>query len=213
MIWVVDDQEVEVLFSTKEEVEVPRWTEQKKVIRIPLSMQKAEAVWTIRNFLRTKQPKAMLFAEERLAVFDKQWPVKLMSSKKTAFIKDGMIHCYTKSRRLSDGEQLRLKEELLQQIVSQHVGQWEEILDLLIPRITFRKLKGKPYIVQRQKEGICFNKELLSLPLQTLAYCVFQSVVAYGGVADNLRKRIVEKHFPTAKTLEKTISHFSQALI
>src|SRR5690606_23752240 len=85
--------------------------------------------------------------------------------------------------------------------------------DLLIPRITFRKLKGKPYIVQREKEGICFNKQLLSLPLQALTFCVFQSVVVYGGIADNLRKRIVEKHFPTAKTLEKTISHLYQNLI
>ena len=213
MIWVVDDQEVEVLFSTKEEVEVHRWTEQKKVIRVPLSMQKAEAVWTMRNFLRTKRPMDMLFGEEQVVVFDKQWPVKLISSKKTPFIKDGIIYCYTKNRRLSDGEQLRLKEKLLQQVVFQHVGHWEERLDLLIPRITFRKLKGKPYIIQRQKEGICFNKQLLSLPLQALTFCVFQSVVVYGGIADNLRKRIVEKHFPNAKTLEKTISHFYQNLI
>lgn len=213
MIWVVDDQEVELIFSTREEVEVHRWTEQKKVIRIPLSMQKAEVVWTVRHFLRTKRPMDMVFGEEHVVVFDKQWPVKIISSKKTSFIKDGIIHCYSKNRRLSDGEQLRLKEELLQQVVLQNVGYWEEMLDLLIPRITFRKLKGKPYIVQRQNEGICFNKQLLSLPLQVLTFCVFQSVVVYGGITDNLRKRIVEKHFPTARTLEKRISHFYQNLI
>src|SRR5690606_4195576 len=142
-----------------------RWTEQKKFIRILLIMQKAVGDWNIRNCLRTIRPTDMLFGVNQVQLFDHKLHFKLISSKKTPFIKDGIIYCYTKNRRLSDREQLRLKEELLQQVVFQHVGHWEEILDLLIPRITFRKLKGKPYIVQREKEGICFNKQLLSLPL------------------------------------------------
>ncbi len=145
----------------------------------------------------------MIWAEERLEVFDRHWPIKLFINKKASYIEDGIIHCYVKGSRISPAERIRIKEELLQQFVLRHVGQWEERLDLLIPYITFRRNRKKPYIVQRSKERICFDKELYTLSSEAVAYCVFNAVANYGVLGESIRRKLIEKHFSIWKTLEK----------
>jgi hypothetical protein len=205
MIWVVDGHEVDVLVSAKQEVEVLRWNEHKKIIQVPVNMPNAEAMWTIRNLLKTRLSNTLLCAEERLEVFDRHWPIKLLAKKRASYMEDSIVHCYIKGRRISSQEKIKIKEELLEQFVLRHVGQWEETLDLLISHITFRKNKNKPYIVQRQKKSICFDKALSNLSLEAIAYCLFKAVADYGALEENLRRRFIEKRFPTWKTLEKII--------
>ncbi|RZF61898.1 hypothetical protein [Sphingobacterium corticibacterium] len=207
MIWVVDDQEIEVLFSAKEEVEICRWNEYKKIIQVPLSMQKAEAIWTIRNFLQTRISDTTRWVEERLEVFDKHWPMKLSSNKQTPYIKEGIIHCYIMGRQMSATGKIRIKEELLQQFALREVGHWEETLNLLIPYITFRKNKNKPYVVQRQKGSICVDKALYNLSLEAITYCLFNAVADYGVLGINRRRQLIEKHFPRWEALEKVIRY------
>ncbi len=205
MIWVVDGHEIHVFVSAKREVEVLRWNEHKKIIQVPVSMPNTEAVWTIRNLLQTKRSDTLLCIEERLEVFDRHWPIKLFTEKKKSYINGDIVHCYIKGRRMSLAEKTKIKEELLQQLVLHHVGQWEERLDLLISHITFRKNKNRPYVVQRQKESICFDKELSNLSLEAITYCLFKAVADYGVLEERVKRRLIEKHFPTWKTLEKTI--------
>ncbi|PRD56235.1 hypothetical protein C5749_02925 [Sphingobacterium gobiense] len=207
MIWVVDAQEINVVVSAKGEVEVLQWNEQKKVIQVPVSMRNAEVIWAIRNLLKTKPPNTSLNIIERLEVFDKYWPIKVFVNKKPAYMEDGIIHCYIRERRMSSTEEIKIKDELLRLFVLRQVGQWEETLELLIPHITFRRNKNKPYIVQRRKESICFDKKLYDLSLGTIAYCLFNAVADYVGLKDGFRKELINQHFPTWKTLEKNISY------
>lgn len=207
MIWVVDDQEIEVLFSAKEEVEICRWDEYKKIIQVPVSMQKAEAIWTIRNFLQKRPLDTTRFVEERLEVFDKHWPIKVSLNKQIPYIKEGIIHCYMTGRQLSATGKIKLKEELLRQSVLREVGHWEETFNLLIPDITFRKNNNKPYIVRRQKGSICIDKHLYNLSLEAISYCLFNAVADYGFLEINCRRQLIEKHFPRWEALEKAIRY------
>lgn len=205
MIWVIDGHEIDVLVCAKGDVEVLQWNEHKRKIQVPVGMRNSEAIWAIRNLLQTRLSNTLLCIEERLEVFDKHWPVKLSANKKASYMEDGIIHCYMKGNRISPAEKIKIKEELLQQFVLRHVGQWEEILDLLIPHVTFRKNKNKSYIVQRQKESICFDKELYNQSLEAIAYCVLNAVADYGVLEESSRRRVIEQYFPTWKILEKII--------
>lgn len=144
-----------------------------------------------------------LLSEERLEVFDRHWPIKLLTTKRASYMQDGIINCYIKGRRMSSAAKIKMKEELLQQLILRQVGQWEEALDLLIPHIMFRKNKKKPYIVQGTKGCICFDKALHNQSLEAIAYCVFKAIADYGVLDESARKRLIGKHFPTWKTLEK----------
>lgn len=207
MIWVVDDQEIEIRFSANDEVDVRQWNEQKKTIQVPVNMPKAEAIWTIRNFLQTRIQDPLFFIEERLEIFDRYWPIKPLLRKNASFIANGTIHCYINGRYISTIRKSKIKEELLEQAVLQHLGQWEEKFNLLIPAITFRKNKSRPYNVQRKQERICFDKELYNLSLEAIAYCVLNAVAEYGLVEGETRRRLIEQHFPTWKTSAKIIMH------
>lgn len=207
MIWVVDDQEIEIRFSANDEVEVRQWNEQKKIIQVPVNMPKAEAVWTIRTFLQTRIPDTIFLVEERLEVFDRYWPIKPLLKKRVSFITKGAIHCYISGRYISTIRKIKIKEELLEQAVLQQIGQWEEKLNLLIPSVIFRKSKNKPYTVQRVQERICFDKGISNLSLEAIGYCVFKAVASYSAIEEERRRRLIEKHFPTWKTLEKIITY------
>lgn len=205
MIWVVDDHEIDVLFRAEEGVEILQWDQYKKRVGIPVGMRNAEAVWTIRNLLKTKHLDISMFLEEKLVVFGKHWPVKRLAVNKAPYLDDGIVYCYTRGNQISSALKNRIVAQLLQQLILREVGQWEEILNVLIPSIVFRKNKKQPYIVQRSKSCICFDKELYHLSLDVITYCVFKAVAEYGVLTEDSIKRIIEKYFPTWKTLEKSI--------
>lgn len=106
---------------------------------------------------------------------------------------------------MSLAEKTKIREELLQRLVLHHIGQWEEILGVMISHIAFRKNKNRPYVIQRRKERICFDKELSSLSLEAIAYCSFKAVADYGGIEKSIKRGLLEKHFPTWSTIEKII--------
>ncbi|WP_133166402.1 hypothetical protein [Sphingobacterium haloxyli] len=207
MIWVVDAQEINVVVSAKGEVEVLQWNEHKKVVQVPVTMCNTEAIWTIRNLLKTKPPNISLNIVERLEVFDKYWPIKVFIDKKPAYIKDGIIHCYIRGSQMSSNEETKIKDELLRLLVLREVGKWEETLGFLVPHITFRRNKNKPYIVQRGKEGICFDKKLYDMSLETITYCLFNAVADYTALEDRFRTKLISQHFPTWRAFEKNISY------
>ena len=210
MIWVVDGYEVDVLVSSKTTVEVVRWDEYKKIIQVPAILSTTEVKWTIHNLLEKSINCTTREFEYRIEIFDRSWPIKLLAEKKRSYLENGIVHFYSRQLHISSTVKERIVAELLQQIVSQHIGEWEERMGILVNQIKFRKNNNRPYKVQRALSFISFDSGLHHLSLEAIAYCSFNAVAQYGNLDSERKWKFIRLHFPSWKLLDKIIKYAYQ---
>lgn len=204
MIWEVDGQQITVLLGESREVRLREWTTHKKVIEVPAQMAKAETLWTIRNYLKGQQEQqGIMLLEERLPLFDTTWPVRLLASGQEAYIAAGVVYAYVPHRKLSHRLCTKLQERLLKQYITQLFAEWEVRLNLLLPELSLRKNKHRPYVLSAA--GINFDRGLHFLPQELIAYTVCMAVADYGQWTTARWEELREKEFPRWKTFEKTM--------
>ncbi len=205
MIWNVDGCQVEVFITGGSEVEIQLWNAIEKIIYVPASLSNDEVLWTIRNIT---QEKILLGGQKRydeLHVFDKLWKIEVNKGSGRSYFYGSIIRCYTERKLLSDSLKLKIKQQLLEQILLLYVSTWEDRFGRLVPQVKIRKLASNPFKIDRKSGSISFDKGLHRFQISYIEYCVFESLVHFFHIAEPEQQSYLLKYFPNAKTIHKTL--------
>ena len=210
MQWEVDNQNVNVLVTEGDVIEIARWDDYAKIVYIPANMPKSEALWSIRNLLRQPQQTVSASQMRELHVFGKQWPVVSVKKGQKTYMRDGTIFSYIRFNDETTSAIHRIKSALLQQVVFAAMDRWEHFYASPVAEIKFRKNGKRPFICNPKSGCITFDSGLHRFKIDQIEYAVYCAVKLLSNVGSGDSK-ILQRHFPDRKTTEKIFCYEYEA--
>lgn len=207
MIWEVDGHHIHVRLTESAAIAVERWDEDGKIVYIPANMAKAEALWAVRHLLLQKQVRSKADITQRMTVFGTSWPIRPIAKSKTAYMKDGFIYSHLPKGGVTAYRMRFISLILLEQLVNQAIGKWEEFFRSIVPHVAFRKNERAPFSVCSAKGSITFDKGLTRFTVEHIEFCVFRAVVCYLSIDEGTTVEVVQRNFPTATLFEKILTY------
>ncbi|KGE12419.1 hypothetical protein [Sphingobacterium deserti] len=210
MQWEVDNQNIDVLVTEGDVIEIARWDDYAKIVYIPAKMPKSEALWSIRNLLRQKQQIISASPTRELHVFGKQWPVTSIKKGQKTYMRDGTIFSYIPLNDKTISTANRIKSALLQQIVFAAMDRWEHFYASTVAEIKFRKNDRQPFICNPKTGCITFDSGLHRFKIDQIEYAVYCAVRSFNNLAQ-ADSKVLQRHFPHRKTTEKIFCYEYEA--
>ncbi|SFS30995.1 hypothetical protein [Sphingobacterium wenxiniae] len=196
MLWDVNGHAIEIIASDKREVRTVRWTEEEKILAVGADIPQQEVRYLIKEMLDKEQEKIEINSITYLEFFDKKWPLKIKYGKGKPYFKNNIIYCFTDRKSISPVFLGKIQTTLFQDVIYREVGCWEDLLQVLVPEILFRKNDSTPFIITKAGEKITFSKSLKNLSLESLAYAVFKAMVQYVDLSEDEEEKLLDKYFP-----------------
>jgi hypothetical protein len=206
MQWEVDNQHIDVFVSEADAVAVTRWDDRAKIVCIPATMPKSEALWAIRNLLRQKNKVAGALRMQELAVFGRRWPIMSIKKSQKTYMHEGVIYSYIPATSLTVYAADRIRHILLQQVVFAALDKWEDFFSVSVATVKFRKNDKRPYLTDAKRACITFDSGLHRFTQEQINYTVFRAVTRYFH-SIQLDDQVVQQHFPDRKFTEKILCH------
>lgn len=207
MLWSIDGFEVEILLQAEEGVRVVQWDATAKVVSVQASLPKAEAIWCIRKLANSAVAAEPQVRMDRLEVFDRSWPLKVISNGVKPYIYKDIVHAYVPAQGLSVAQRDRLLADILREQLLYYVGIWEERLGCLIYSISIRKFKTKAYSICLKKKMITFDRNMYQLKLEVVNYGVFMAIATYENLAEEKLHALRQQYFPLYRNYEKLLAY------
>lgn len=207
MLWEIEGHAVYVEIKDLPEIQVVAWEEGHKSVAVPAGMPQEEALWSIRQLLKSGAKPVQVYFEE-LPIFGRNYAVKItLKGTQKPYLVGTLIHCSAARVPLSQQAREKLSEALLLQQISQFVGYWEEQLHLLLQDIQIRKFKTKAYTVCLDTQGITFSKNLGHNPLEWINYTVLIAMLTFTNWDMESKNKLIIAHFPLWKIYHKSLAY------
>ena len=207
MIWEIDGTEVSVLPTETDGVVIVRWEADRKIIRIPAKISRDEATWIIRDLLHMAPQERNAPAESYLDLFGTKYAIRQQDNIMRPFIKDCVIYCNTGIKIWSVRVVQQVKNELLLQLVVREVGDWEDRLGVLVPKVALRANKKRPFKVCPEKRCIYFDRGLVRFSQYQIAYLVACAMLDFTSDGNQKIVSWLAKNYPDSKIINKIVAY------
>lgn len=207
MLWEIDGHTVQVDLKDLSEIQVYAWTATDKSLAVPVGMPQEEALWAIRQLIKTGAPAMEVYFDE-LALFGRSYTLKITrNAMLQPYLQGSVVHCAAKRLPLSLAARKALAETLLLQQLSQFVGHWEEKLHLLVQTIEIRKFKTKAFTICLDSKVLVFSKSLLDKPLEWINYTTLYALLAFTNWDQETKNNFIKTQFPLWKIYHKSLAY------
>lgn len=212
MIIQVEGKEYLLVVSAEDSIRIESNGKEIPLIFAPAHLSVPELTTYIKQFARqgTKkiQPDNTLDFFT-IPLFGKTYAVRpVKSGQSKPYLKNDIIYYSPSTFNFRSQEKLesQLGQIIFEQMIMNLIGKWEELFQVLVDDIHFKKLARSPYIIK--DHSLTYNNSNIQLDIRVNDYLLAKALIEVKG-KNTFSSNILENYFPEIRQIEKILSYGS----
>jgi len=210
IIWI-ENREYQLISNAANSIHIDYKNPELPVIYASASLSIDELTTYVKQYAKKNrlitQAETESFDFFTINLFDNSYPVKpINEGKSKPYLKNNIIY-FSKSEFKSK-TQKKLEESIHDIIFEQSIlvliAKWEEILNILVEEVIFKKLPSNYYKISNQK--LLFNKKNSSLSLKINEYLILKALLDLTESKSRIQYKL-EQYFSDHKQIEKILAY------